>query len=94
MNANQINGGFRVNSPFNLKTEEFTVYNKMSFVVLKRAMAVYFDHRIEAPEGRDAPTRLTWHTALPLLAVASTSSTGAANVDLYLQQVNTILSSH
>lgn len=51
-------------------------------------MAVYFDHRIEAPEGSDVPSQLAWHTALPILAVASSNSTAGGNVDLYLQQVN------
>uniref|UniRef100_A0A3B3CB02 IFT140 first beta-propeller domain-containing protein n=1 Tax=Oryzias melastigma TaxID=30732 RepID=A0A3B3CB02_ORYME len=49
-------------------------------------MAVYFDHRIEAPESSDAPCQLTWHSTLPVLAVASKSPSSGGNVDLYLQQ--------
>lgn len=53
-------------------------------------MAVYFDHRIDAPEGSEVPSQLTWHSSLSVLAVASSSSTNGGNVDIYLQQVNTL----
>ncbi|XP_018537335.1 intraflagellar transport protein 140 homolog [Lates calcarifer] len=49
-------------------------------------MAVYFDHRIEAPESSVVPSQLTWHSALPVLAVASSSPATGGNIDLYLQQ--------
>ncbi|CAN9508576.1 unnamed protein product [Ophioblennius macclurei] len=57
-------------------------------------MAVYFDHRIEAPESSDVPLQLSWHSALPVLAVASSSPASGGNVDLYLQQGEYVESCH
>ncbi|XP_015230607.1 PREDICTED: intraflagellar transport protein 140 homolog [Cyprinodon variegatus] len=49
-------------------------------------MSVYFDHRIKAPENSNHPSYLTWHSTLPILAVASSSPGSGGSVDLYLQQ--------
>lgn len=49
-------------------------------------MAVYFDHRIDAPESSGAPLQLTWHATSPVLAVASSSPSSGGTVDVYLQQ--------
>ncbi|KAM6964373.1 intraflagellar transport protein 140 homolog isoform 2-T2 [Tautogolabrus adspersus] len=57
-------------------------------------MAVYFDHRIDAPESSGVPSQLTWHTALPVLAVASSSPTTGGHIDLYLQQGEYVESCH
>ncbi|XP_071318478.1 intraflagellar transport protein 140 homolog [Trachinotus anak] len=57
-------------------------------------MAVYFDHRIEAPESSAVPSQLTWHSALPVLAVASSIPATGGNVDLYLQQGEYVESCH
>ncbi|XP_068161175.1 intraflagellar transport protein 140 homolog isoform X2 [Antennarius striatus] len=57
-------------------------------------MAVYFDRRVEAPDSSDVPTLLTWHLALPLLAVSSTNPSSGGNVDIYLQQGEHVESCH
>ncbi|XP_004562563.1 intraflagellar transport protein 140 homolog isoform X2 [Maylandia zebra] len=57
-------------------------------------MAVYFDHRIEAPDSSDVPFQLTWHSSLPILAVASSSPATGGKVDLYLQQGEYVESCH
>uniref|UniRef100_A0AAV2LFL9 Telomere length regulation protein TEL2 homolog n=1 Tax=Knipowitschia caucasica TaxID=637954 RepID=A0AAV2LFL9_KNICA len=48
-------------------------------------MAVYFDHPIDAPESSGAPIQLTWHSASPVLAVASSGPSSGA-VDVYMQK--------
>lgn len=57
-------------------------------------MAVYFDHRVEAPDSSNVPSQVTWHSSLPVLAVASISPTTRGHVDLYLQQGECVHSCH
>ncbi|KAM4624504.1 intraflagellar transport protein 140 homolog [Polymixia lowei] len=57
-------------------------------------MAVYFDHRIEAPESSGVPSQVAWHSTQPILAVASNSSSTGGNIDLYLQQGECVESCH
>ncbi|KAJ8364162.1 hypothetical protein SKAU_G00129930 [Synaphobranchus kaupii] len=57
-------------------------------------MAVYFDHRIDAPESNGPPCQIAWHSTQPVLAVASTSPTAGGCIDLYLQQGEHVAGCH
>lgn len=50
-------------------------------------MAVYFDHRIEAPDSSGEAVLISWHSSLCVLAVGSVNTSTRGSVDLYLQQV-------
>ena len=49
-------------------------------------MAVYFDHRTQAPNSGHN-TDIQWHKNFAVLAVASYSETTGGSVNLYLEEV-------
>uniref|UniRef100_A0A8C2GIK4 Intraflagellar transport protein 140 homolog n=1 Tax=Cyprinus carpio TaxID=7962 RepID=A0A8C2GIK4_CYPCA len=50
-------------------------------------MAVYFDHRVEAPDSSGAALLISWHPSMCVLAVGSVNASTGGSVDLYLFNV-------